>query len=173
MYSEGVVIMISWPDRHDAEAARAKEAGMEEGKRKLELLPDVYAVCRLDKNAPVPDWATQGFFFSVTRTAAGLSVVCPDARVAAGVKKESGWKVLMVEGPLDFSLTGVLASLTGPLAREGVGVFALSTYDTDYLLVKEEQLEEAIQVLRAEGYDIKEGCRLQEEKKDEGVVRKE
>ncbi len=136
---------------------------MEEGKRKLELLPDAYAVCRLDKNAPVPDWATQGLFSSVTRTPGELSVVCRDARVAAGVKKESGWKVLMIEGPLDFSLTGILASLTGPLAREGISVFALSTYDTDYLVVKEEQLEKAIQVLGAEGYDIEEGCREQGE----------
>ncbi|MCK4548483.1 MAG: ACT domain-containing protein, partial [Candidatus Eisenbacteria sp.] len=94
---------------------------------------------------------------------AGLSVVCPDARVAAGAKKESGWKVLMVEGPLDLYLTGVLACLTGPLAREGISVFALSTYDTDYLLVKKEQLEKAIQVLGVEGYDIEEGCREQGE----------
>ena len=136
---------------------------MEEGNRKLDLLPDVYAVCRLDKDAPVPDWATRGIFSSITRTAGELSVVCPDARVAAGVKKESGWKVLMVEGPLDLSLTGVLASLTGPLAREGISVFALSTYDTDYLLVKQEQLEQAIEVLRAEGYDVEEGCRVQRE----------
>jgi hypothetical protein len=148
---------------------------MEEGKAKLELLPDVYAVCRLDKNARVPDWASRGPFSSITRTAGELSVVCPDARVPAGVKKESGWKVLMVEGPLDSSLTGVLASLTGPLAREGISVFALSTYDTDCLLVKKEQLEKAVQVLGAEGYDVEEGCRAQGsgEEKGVGVVRKE
>jgi hypothetical protein len=131
---------------------------MREGKEKLELLPDVYAVCRLDRDAPAPDWATSGLFSSVTRTVAELSVVCPDACVPVGVKKESGWRVLMVVGPLDFSLTGVLAPLTGPLAREGISVFALSTYDTDYLLVKEEQLGKAIQVLKAEGYEVKEGC---------------
>jgi hypothetical protein len=130
---------------------------MREGKEKLELLPDVYAVCRLDRDAPAPDWATSGLFSSVTRTVAELSVVCPDACVPVGVKKESGWRVLMVVGPLDFSLTGVLAPLTGPLAREGISVFALSTYDTDYLLVKEEQLGKAIQVLNAEGYEVEEG----------------
>ena len=113
---------------------------MEEGKRKLELLPDTYAVCRLDKNAPVPDWATRGLLSSITRTAEELSVVCPDARGPAGVQKESGWKVLMVEGPLEVSLTGVLSSLASPLAREGINTFALSTYDTDYLLVNKEQL---------------------------------
>ncbi len=127
---------------------------MDAGKRTLSLLPDTYAVCRLDREAPVPDWATRGPFSSVTRTAGELSVVCPDALVPAGVKRESDWKLLMVEGPLDFSLTGVLASLTGPLAREGISVFALSTYDTDYLLVKQEQLDRAIRALGAEGYDI-------------------
>lgn len=142
---------------------------MEEGKGKLELLPDTYAVCRLDKNAPIPDWATQGLFSSITRTARELSVVCPDARVPGELKKESGWKVLMVEGPLDFSLTGVLASLTGPLAREGISVFAASTYDTDYLLVKQEQLKRAIQVLGAEGYNVEEGCGAQGGGEKEGV----
>jgi len=130
---------------------------MEEGTRKLELLPGTYAVCRLDKDAPVPDWGTQGPFFSITRTSAELSVVCPDAQVADGVKKEGGWRVLMVEGPLDFSLTGVLASLTSPLARVGISIFSLSTYDTDYLLVKRDQLDKAIHVLEAEGYDIGKG----------------
>ncbi|MCK9356567.1 MAG: ACT domain-containing protein [Dehalococcoidia bacterium] len=139
--------------------------------RTLSLLPDIYAVCRLDRRAPVPDWATRGLFSSVTRTAAELSVVCPDALVPAGVRKESGWRVLMVEGPLDFSLTGVLASLTGPLAREGISVFALSTYDTDYLLVKQEQCEKALQALRAAGYHVAERCSAQREE-DAGVVRR-
>jgi hypothetical protein len=121
---------------------------------KLRLLPDVYAVCRLDKDAPVPDWATRGPLYSVTRTSAELSVVCPEAHVPGSTRKEGGWKVLMVKGPLGFSLTGVIASLTDPLAREGISVFALSTYDTDYLLLKEKQLEKALRVLRAEGYSV-------------------
>ncbi|MCX5917658.1 MAG: ACT domain-containing protein [Deltaproteobacteria bacterium] len=137
---------------------------MEEGKRKLQLLPDTYAVCRLEKNAPAPDWGTGGLFSSITRTEEELSVVCPDAHVPDGVKRQGGWRVLKVEGPLDFSLTGVLASLTAPLARKGISVFALSTYDTDYLLVKKEQLEKAIQALRGEGYEVEEGCRVQGEK---------
>jgi len=127
---------------------------MKEAKRNLLLLPETYAVCRLEKDAPAPDWGTRGLFFSVTRTEEELSVVCPDAQIPEGVKREGGWKVLKVEGPLDFSLTGVLASLTAPLAREGISVFALSTYDTDYLLVKKDKLEEAIQALRGEGYAI-------------------
>lgn len=137
---------------------------MEEEKRKLELLLDTYAVCWLDKSAPVPGWATTGLFYSITRTAEELSVVCPDARVPEDVRKDSGWKVLMVEGPLELSLTGVLASLVGPLAREGISVFALSTYDTDYLLVKKEQVEKAIHVLRAEGHEVEEGAGVERKK---------
>jgi len=128
---------------------------VEEGKRKLRLLPGTYAVCRLEKDAPVPDWGTRGLFSSITRTAEELSVVCPDAQVPGRVKREGGWRGLKVEGPLDFSLTGILASLTAPLAGKGISVFALSTYDTDYLLVKEEKMEEAIQALREEGYAVK------------------
>ena len=131
---------------------------MEAGKRRLELLTETYAVCRLDKDAPVPDWATHGPISSVTRTGAELSVVCPAALVPGGVKMEGGWKVLMVEGPLDFSLTGILASLVGPLAREAVSVFTLSTWNTDYLLVKQEQLGKAMEALRGEGYRVNDGC---------------
>jgi uncharacterized protein len=127
---------------------------MVEVTRKLELLPDIFAVCRLDKDAPIPVWATRGGFCSITRTVEELSVVCPQAMVPGGVKQEGEWRALMVAGPLDFSLTGVLASLTAPLAREGISVFAVSTYDTDYFLVKKEQLESAIQSLRTGGHEV-------------------
>jgi uncharacterized protein len=130
---------------------------MGQAKVKLELLPGAYAVCRLARDAPAPDWANGGAVSSITRTNDELSVVCPDTGVPAGVDKAGGWRVLKVEGPLDLSLTGVLASLASPLARAGISVFALSTYDTDYLLVKQEQLAMAIRTLRAEGYDIDEG----------------
>jgi len=131
---------------------------MGEGTRKLELLPGVFAVCRLDNNAGLPDWAMNGLFFSITRTAEELSVVCPDAQVAPGVQKETGWRVLMVRGPLDFCLTGVLASLVGPLAGKGISIFSLSTFDTDYVMVKHEQLKEAIRTLESAGYDVQGAC---------------
>jgi hypothetical protein len=128
-------------------------------KKKLLLLSETFSICRLEKNAPIPEWALTGGFYSITRTAEELSVVCPQNRVPPGIQKQDGWKALRVEGPLDFSLTGVLASLTTPLAREGISVFATSTYDTDYLLVKEKQLEGAIQALRDEGFKIEEGSK--------------
>jgi hypothetical protein len=128
---------------------------MKKAKPKLLLLAETCAVCRLERKVPPPEWGTQGHFFSLTRTDEELSIVCPEDLVPREVKKEGGWRVLKVEGPLDFSLTGVLASLTAPLASEGISVFALSTYDTDYLLVKEGKLEKAIQALREEGFEIK------------------
>jgi len=123
-------------------------------KRKLLLLSEIFSICRLEKNAPMPEWALTGGFFSITRTAEELSVVCPQDQVPPGILKQDGWKALQVEGPLDFSLTGVLASLTEPLAQEGISVFAISTYDTDYLLVKKELLERAIKILVKRGYQV-------------------
>jgi hypothetical protein len=136
-----------------------KVRNIRKGKRKLKkkllLWSETFSICRLERNTPIPEWALTGGFSSITRTAEELSVVCPQNRVPPGIQKQDGWKALQVEGPLDFSLTGVLASLTDPLAKEGISVFAISTYDTDYLLVKEKQLEGAIQALRGEGYELK------------------
>ena len=121
---------------------------------KLSLLPETMAICGLPKDARVPPWALTGSFFSVTRTAEELSVVCPQTNVPEGIKKDEGWRCLQVEGPLDFSTTGILASLTMPLAKEGISVFAVSTYNTDYLLVKEQHLGKAVQILSQNGHQI-------------------
>jgi len=123
-------------------------------KRKLLLRPEILSICRLDGNAPLPEWALTGKFYSITRTAEELSVVCPQNQVPPGVLKQDGWRALQVEGPLDFSLTGVLASLTEPLAKEGISVFAISTYDTDYLLVKKEKQARAEEVLTQSGHRL-------------------
>jgi uncharacterized protein len=125
-------------------------------KHKLMVLPQTFSICRLGKDAPIPDWALSSGLFSITRTDEELSVVCPQARVPEGMRRDDGWRCLQVEGPLDLSTTGVLASLTGPLAGEGIGVFAVSTYDTDYLLVKEGNLEKAVTVLLGNGHTVKE-----------------
>ena len=110
-------------------------------------MPGRLAVCRLDPQAAVPDWALSGDFSSITRTTDELSIVCSEAGVPEGVLCERGWAGLKVEGPLDFSLTGVLASLAQPLAEAGLSIFAVSTYDTDYLLVKAGDLDRAVVVL--------------------------
>jgi hypothetical protein len=121
---------------------------------RLAVLPERLAVCRLGPEDAVPEWARAVGFSSVTRTRDELSVVCPEAAVPGEVRCERGWRSLVVAGPLDFGLVGVIASLAEPLARAGVPVFALSTFDTDYLLVKENRLAEAGAVLAAAGHEI-------------------
>ena len=116
------------------------------------VLPGTYAVCRLDSGASVPEWATSGDFFSVTRTADELSVVCEQSVVPEGVECEGDWRCLKVQGPLDFGLTGVLASLSLPLAEASISIFVISTYDTDYLMVKSADLERAIVELSMAGH---------------------
>jgi hypothetical protein len=96
----------------------------------------------------------QGEFFSVTRTPAELSAVCDVAVVPSGVKAEGPWRVLAVRGPLDFNITGVLAALAAPLATAGISIFAVSTYDTDYLLVRDGELDRAVRALREAGHTI-------------------
>src|SRR3954453_22248664 len=96
-------------------------------------LEGTYAVSRLSPDASIPAWATAGPFVSITRTAEELSIVCPDREIPSDVPTERPWRGIRLAGPLDFSLVGVLASLVGPLARAGIPVFAISTFNTDYL----------------------------------------
>ena len=122
----------------------------------LSVLPDALAICRLSSDVPKPDWALAGDFFSITRTADELSIVCPQSNVPPEIQCDRDWRCLKVEGPLDLSLIGILASLTVPLARMGICIFVVSTYDTDYVLVKEKRLEEAVLVLSQEGHHVRE-----------------
>jgi hypothetical protein len=98
-----------------------------------------------------------GKFFSVTRTPAELSAVCDVAALPSGVKAEAPWSMLAVRGPLDFSITGVLAGLATPLAAAGISIFAISTYDTDYVLVRNDDLDRAVRALRDAGHNIADG----------------
>jgi hypothetical protein len=127
---------------------------MPEPRLKLSLLPDTFAICRLDPGATIPTWALQGGFASITRTSDELSIMCPESQVPEGVQREAGWRVFKVEGPLDFSLTGILAAIVSPFAAATISVFAVSTYDTDYLLIKRADLDRAVQALSARGHDI-------------------
>jgi uncharacterized protein len=121
----------------------------------LRLWPQDFSICRLAPGDPVPNWAGGASgFLSVTRTPAELTVVCSKAVVPPEVRQEGGWGLLEVEGPLDFALTGILASLAGPLARAGVSIFALSTFDTDYVMVRRQQMEQGIQALESAGHRV-------------------
>ena len=118
----------------------------------LSLLSDTFAICRLEPDADIPSWALAGDFYSITRTVEELSLVCLQEVVPEGTRAEKGYRCLKVEGPLDFSLTGILSSLTIPLAQAGISVLATSTFDTDYLLVKDAQVDRAVQELTHAGH---------------------
>jgi hypothetical protein len=120
----------------------------------LIVVDGTFAVCRLEPDTPIPSWATGGHFFSITRTADELSVVCHQDDVPDGIPTERGWRCLRVVGTIPFSVVGILASLTAPLAEAGISVFAVSTFDTDYLLVKEQDLGAALEFLRRRGHTI-------------------
>jgi hypothetical protein len=121
---------------------------------KLIVLPDAVATARLDPADAVPTWATQAAFSSVTRTAEELSVVCSASAVPSSVQAERDWACLRVAGRLDFSMTGVLASIAVPLAAARVSIFAISTFDTDYVLVRAHDLPTAVACLAAAGPQI-------------------
>lgn len=121
---------------------------------RLRLLPGSYAVARLDPSTTLPPWATSGGFWSVTRAGSELSIVCAEAAVPSEVTAERGWRALAVAGPLDFAVTGILHDLTAPLARAELSVFAISTYDTDYLLVRAATVEDAVAAMRAAGHVV-------------------
>jgi hypothetical protein len=120
---------------------------------RLTILPAPVAVCRLSPEAPIPSWS-RGAFTSITRTANELSIVCDDDAVPPDVQAERGWRVLMLEGPIPFAMTGVASALLAPLADAQISIFLISTYDTDYLLLKAAGFERGVDVLRGAGYDV-------------------
>lgn len=120
----------------------------------LTVLADTFALCKLDAGDAVPVWVTTGQFFSITRTADELSVVCPQSVVPDGVRCERDWRCLRVAGTMAFTMIGVVASLVTPLAEAGISVFVVSTFDTDYLLVKADDLARATAALRAAGHAV-------------------
>ncbi|MCJ7755344.1 MAG: ACT domain-containing protein [Thermoanaerobaculales bacterium] len=119
----------------------------------LTVLPEEFSVWRLAADAPLPP-VDSGSFLSMTRTNDELSIVSSSNNVPPGAKTETGWRCLRVEGPLAFEMTGVLAGLSVPLARAKVPIFVVSTYDTDYLMVKAADLNHACNTLRNEGHTV-------------------
>ncbi len=120
----------------------------------LAILPSLFAVCKLRNDENVPDWALEGSFCSVTRTPDELSIVCPQKHAPEGVEAVRGWRSLKVEGKLDFNQVGILSSLTSVLADAEISIFAISTYDTDYLFVRESDLDRGVAALREAGHQV-------------------
>ncbi|WP_343342764.1 ACT domain-containing protein [Terrisporobacter petrolearius] len=120
----------------------------------MKLLKEKYGVCRLNKTELIPEWARNSDFFSITKTSDKLSIVCFQDNIPNDIKCEKDWRVLKIEGPLDFSLIGILASISTILAQNGISIFAISTYDTDYILVKNKDIDNAIDSLIKERYEV-------------------
>lgn len=121
----------------------------------LTLLPDSYAICRLGAAAPVPEWTSvPTTLLSITRSPDELSVLCDERIVPLEVNAERGWCCFRVRGSLDFALVGVIAAIARPLADAGIALFALSTYDTDYVLIRTPRREAAIVALREAGHSV-------------------
>ena len=115
------------------------------------VLPGTLAICRLEPSERIPSWALELHegFVNITRTPDELSIVCPQEAVPPDTQVEEDWRALVIPGPIPFEATGVLSSLATPLADAGVPIFAISTYDTDYVLVRQSNLERALEALRA------------------------
>ena len=117
-------------------------------------LPGLYAIVRLAPDAQVPAWATAGEFTSISRSIEELSIVCPSENLPADAHSQQSWICLKLQGPFPFSQTGVLLSFIHPLSSNGIPIFAISTYDTDYVLIQEEWLDRAIVALRQAGHQL-------------------
>lgn len=123
------------------------------GKLKLKILDGLYAVCQVGENFKDFDLENKDFF-SITKTEDEVSVVILQDKIKAEIKAEKDWKILKIEGILDFSLIGILSKISSILAKNQISVFVISTFNTDYILIKEEKIEEAISILTQEEYEV-------------------
>jgi hypothetical protein len=121
---------------------------------KFRWLPGPYAVLRLSSEVPIPEWASNGEFTCVTRTADELSIVCPLDNIPSEVDCGPRWICFKLEGPFPFAQTGVLLSFIEPLSNAGVPIFAISTFDTDYVLVQEQFAGAALAALQSAGHEL-------------------
>ncbi len=128
---------------------------MDKDRLTLTILPGRFAVCRLAPTDDIPAWAMRSAPFTITRTADELSIACAEANVPAGTRCVQGLRALKLEGPMDLSMVGILASLAVPLARADISLFAVSTFDTDYLLVTDQNLEKTVVVLSESGHEVR------------------
>ncbi len=122
---------------------------------RFRLLPGHFAICRLNPSSTIPEWALRSTpFASITRTDDELSIVCLEGGVPAEINSDGGWICLKLEGPFPFSMTGVLASFIDPLSTNRIPIFAISTFDTDYVLIKEDFWGMAHGVLQNAGHEL-------------------
>lgn len=120
----------------------------------LKLLDKTYAVCSLSEGEEIPVWALNGDFLSITKTEDELSIICEEKNVIQGIRYEGNWRILKIEGPLDFSLVGILSKIANIMSENNISIFAISTYDTDYIFIKQGNINKAVEVLKKENYNV-------------------
>ena len=120
----------------------------------LKIIPGDYSVCKLPSNSTIPMWALESPFFTVSKTDDELSIACESRYIKDQPEAENNFSLIKVIGPLDFNLTGILTSLCTPLSEAKISVFVVSTFDTDYLLIKQEKIEQAQNVLIESGFSF-------------------
>jgi hypothetical protein len=127
---------------------------MQKRQLKLSLLNETYGICAFESDAPIPDWAVAASLCSITRTEKELTVVCSQKIIPADIKHDCDWKCFRIDGSFDLNQIGVISSLAAPLAQAGISIFVISSYDTDYILVKDEKVEQAVAMLNDNGHSI-------------------
>ena len=120
----------------------------------FEVLPKRFAVCQLNMVKPLPNWVFSSSFYTVSKTADELAVVCEEDLVQDEIAKSVGWRLLKINAVLDLSLTGITAQFSTALAKAGVNLSVIATYNTDYILVEEAKLTTAIEALRGAGFEV-------------------
>lgn len=153
------VTRINYGETNEKQEGKLKSVpDMKQHKLTLSILKSIFGICRLNPGSEIPAWAYEGSFFSITKTPEELSFVCPENSIPVNlpenVRAERSWSCLKVEGPLNFGLTGILAGLSRILADNEISIFAISTYDTDYILLKEKNLKRAVRALEEAGYKV-------------------
>jgi len=118
---------------------------------KFKVLNGLYSVCRLKKEDKIPDWINKSEFYSITQTNNELSIVCYQENVPVSVKSEKDWKIITIDEKLDFSLIGIISRISTLLAENKISIFVISTFDTDYILIKQENFEKTIKLLKTIG----------------------
>lgn len=120
----------------------------------LVVMQGDYAVCQLPVGSDIPQWV-DGEFVSITQTGKELSIICRDNKIPLGVKAERSWALLKIDAVLDFSMVGIIAGISEVLSAAKISIFVMSTYDTDYIMIKRTSLPYAINSLESAGYRIK------------------
>lgn len=120
----------------------------------LSTLDGFFAICKLNPQTKIPNWALKGEFYSITRTSEELSILCPQKIIPDEITSVDRWRGLKIEGPFQFTEIGILNSITAPLASVKISLLSISTFDTDYVFIQDDQFEDALLILAANGHEV-------------------